>query len=154
MKTLYTIDGIAPPISTRDLAFFHFLANHDVINHRDEILWLQDESFTGGFTHPRSFIVCIKPSSHPSIFSIHADSDDYKIDYRVYNSTRRFNDMPSIVTLATLSVNVEINIIIPYDDEDIIIPYQSDIASALLGWDSHTESARLVEYVGIDRSDS
>lgn len=62
--------------------------------------------------------------------------------------------MSSTVTWGTLSANVEINIIVPYGDEDIIIPYQSDIASALLGWDSRIESARLVEYVDINRSES
>lgn len=144
---------MAPPISSRDLAFFHFLADNDIMENRDEILRLRDEAFAENLTRQDPFIISIDLLSYPPDFCIF--THNYEPEYHLYQPTRQFNSTPSAVPgVASHSNNVVIHIIVPYGNEDVIVPYSSDLASSLFAWKSHLQLARPAEYSGTKSSDS
>lgn len=101
---------------------------------RGEILRLRDRSFASNFAAPqKSFIISIDPLSHPSDFRIF--THDNKPEFRLYKSTRQFNDTPSAVLGEPLRPGTnDVHIVVPYGKEDVVIPCSSDIASTLFVW--------------------
>lgn len=151
-ETSHVADGVSPPISSRDLAFFHFLAISDVIEHRDEILKIRDETFPGDLTRPHSFIIYLEPSSNPSDFFISTYEDEP--EYRLYTSPRQYGHTPSTVAPRAQSLSVvELHFTVPYGLNDVVIPYLSDITSSLFGWESRLQSARPAGYMEINDLD-
>lgn len=139
---------MSPPISFRDLAFFHFLAIDEMNAYRSDILRMRDEFFASDHRRDgRSFIICLDHSDSPLQVSIIAHHDQSK--HRQYNATRHYSQIFSTVVPRPLSRSaiVDVHIVVPYGEESIYISYPSDMASALFGYDAPTQLEKLPEDV-------
>lgn len=133
MEMPCVIDGVAPLISSRDLAFFHALADNDVMKYNKEILTFRDWEFTGHLAGCRdSFVIVLDPSSYPPRFGVFPH--DYELQFTLYATTRQFSDTPSAEPGAPSHSNsIDIHIVVPYGKEKVIVPYSSDMANSLFG---------------------
>ncbi|KAF9467232.1 hypothetical protein BDZ94DRAFT_62221 [Collybia nuda] len=128
-------DGISPPISPRDLAFFHFVAINGITSYRGAIFQLRDEYFASLHypTAGRSFIILIDYSNGPLQLSVSTQNEPPK--YSQYKATRHYSHLFSTVVARPLSYSavVDVHIVVPYGSEPVYISYPSDMANALYG---------------------
>lgn len=135
--------------------FLLFLATNEVFTRRSEILKVLDE--LPWQAHRDSFTITIYPSYHPDWYlSMSHRNDPPK--HRLYKSTRYYTHLPSAVVVprdappSLLSATVDIHMIFPYGEENVIIPFHTWQILCLYEKPSYdwNDLAALAERLGVE----